>query len=104
VGGIKYPIISYKFSNDSKYFIVSCSNGILKILKNFDAIENSKVIQEFTVDKSTMEFADLAYLYVASDFNGKLKGFIACSNNRNIIVLYLEDGKVNKILKMKNII
>lgn len=51
-----------------------------------------------------MEFADLAYLYVASDFNGKLKGFIACSNNRNIIVLYLEDGKVNKILKMKNII
>lgn len=64
-------------------------------MQNYDAIENSKVIQEFSVDKSTMEFADLSYLYVASSFNGKLKGYIACSNNRNIIVLNLEDGKVN---------
>lgn len=67
-------------------------------MQNYDAIENSKVIHELTVDKSTMEFADLANLYVASSFNGKLKGYIACCNSRDIIVLNLEDGKVKYLV------
>ncbi len=99
VGGIKFPIVSYEFSNDNKYFIVSCNNGLLRILQNYDAIENSKVILDFQVDKSTFDFAEQVSLYISSSFNGKLIGHIACSNNRDIILINLEDGKVNFIIK-----
>lgn len=71
----------------------------MKILQNYDAIENSKVIHELSVDKETFEFADLAYLYVSSSFNGKLKGHIACCNNKDIIIMNLEDGKVIYFIK-----
>ena len=53
----------------------------MKVLQNYDAIENSKVIQEVPVDKSVFDFAEKVSLYVASSFNGKLKGFIGAANN-----------------------
>ena len=70
----------------------------MKVLQNYDAIENSKVIQEVPVDKSVFDFAEKVSLYVASSFNGKLKGFIGAANNRDIVVFNLEDGKVNNFL------
>ena len=53
-------------------------------------IEDSKVIQEFSVEQSIIKSADKISFYISSSFNGKLKGYIAACNNRNILIYNLE--------------
>src|SRR3569833_2847524 len=49
VGGIKVPILDYSFSNDDRYFIVSCENSKIKLFHNSGNVNNSIVVHEFEV-------------------------------------------------------
>ncbi len=91
VSGIKTPIDSFDFSNDNRYFIVSCENTKIKILQNYGNFEESKVISEFTCKEAAPSFwNDRVTMFVSSVFNGKMTGFIAVSKESDIYVYDLE--------------
>jgi hypothetical protein len=98
VSGIKTPIDSFDFSNDNRYFILACENAKIKIFQNYGNFEESKVIHEFTAKESTSFKNDKVTMFLSSNFNGKLIGFIATSNENDIFIHDI-DGNILKILK-----
>jgi WD40 repeat protein len=95
IGGIKVPINSYDFSNDDKFFVVSCENKKIKIFQNYGHIEDSKLFSEFT--SLTGLEGDRASLYVTSFHGGKLTGYVAISTEGNIYI-YDCEGNLLKII------
>jgi WD40 repeat protein len=98
VSGLKVPIMSYDFSNDNKFFIVSCDDRKIKIFQNFGTFHDSKVFHEFDIKERSFEYAERVSLYVSSYFNSKLDGLIAVAYT-NDIAIYDCEGNVLKIFK-----
>ncbi len=95
IGGIKVPINSYDFSNDEKFFVVSCENKRIKIFQNYGHIEDSKLFCEF---QSLTELdGDRVSLYVTSFHLGKLNGLVAHSADQHIYI-YDCEGNLLKII------
>ena len=63
-------------------------------MQNLGSVEASTPIQEIQMDIANVEKTSL---FISSTFNGKIKGYLAASNNRDICVYNL-DGNVKKII------
>ena len=96
ISGIKLTIDSYDFSNDDRFFIVSCENKKIKIFQNFGNLEESKVFCEF--NSLTIPQGDKVSLYVESFNIGKLSGIVAVSSGEDIYLFNCE-GNLLKVIK-----
>lgn len=96
ISGIKLTIDSYDFSNDDRFFIVSCDNKKLKIFQNFGNVEESKVFTEFSC--FTVPQGDKVSLYVESFNIGKLTGYVSVSSGQDIYIFTCE-GNLLKVIK-----
>ena len=65
-------------------------------MQNLGCVEDSKEIQEIQMNTNIIKSAEKTSLYISSELNGKYKGFLAASNNRDIAVYNLE-GNVRNI-------
>ncbi len=96
VSGIKLTIDSYDFSNDERFFVVSCENKKIKIFQNYGNLEESKLFSEFS--GLTTPEGDKVSLYVSAFQLGKLTGFVAVSSGEDIY-LYDCEGELLKVMK-----
>lgn len=98
VSGIKIPITSYDFSNDSRFFIVACENKKIKIFQNFGNFEESKVFHEFDINEEGFQHGECVSLFVTNLYSGKLQGHVAVSQGSDIF-LYTTEGKCERRLR-----
>jgi len=103
IGGIKVPIAAYEFSNENRYFAVSCENRKIKIFENSPplyAVEESKIIAEIDIKEKGILYGEKVSLYITDVVQSgcKLNGLIAVSYDTNILV-YNIDGKLLKYFK-----
>ena len=94
ISGIKAKILSFTFTNDENFFLVSTENKTIKILQIFGNISDSKVFKEIKRDFNVK----IVSMYVEEFYNGKLTGKIAYSENNNI---YICDCEGNNLLELK---
>ena len=95
ISGIKAKILSFTFTNDENFFLVSTENKTIKILQIFGNISDSKVFKEIKRDFNVK----IVSMYVEEFYNGKLTGKIAYSENNNI---YICDCEGNNLLELKD--
>ena len=95
ISGIKAKILSFTFTNDENFFLVSTENKTIKILQIFGNISDSKVFKEIKRDFNVK----IVSMYVEEFYNGKLTGKIAYSENNNI---YICDCEGNNLLTFKD--
>ena len=95
ISGIKAKILSFSFTNDENFFLVSTENKTIKILQIFGNISDSKVFKEIKRDFNVK----IVSMYVEEFYNGKLTGKIAYSENNNI---YICDCEGNNLLTFKD--
>ena len=95
ISGIKAKILSFSFTNDENFFLVSTENKTIKILQIFGNISDSKVFKEIKRDFNVK----IVSMYVEEFYNGKLTGKIAYSENNNI---YICDCEGNILLEFKD--
>ena len=94
ISGAKTPILGYDFSNNNRFFILSCEGkDNIKIYQNYGEISESKVFIKFNTDFNTK----IISLFIDSFFDGKIEGFVAASNYNDIYV-YDTNGKLIKKL------
>ena len=91
--------MSYEFSNENRYFVVSCDDRKLKIFENFPpnyAVEESRVINEIEIKEKGIKNGEKISMYVldVAQSGCKLNALIAVSYDTNILI-YRVDGKVN---------
>ena len=94
ISGIKAKILSFSFTNDENFFLVSTENKTIKILQIFGNISDSKVFKEIKRDFNVK----IVSMYVEEFYNGKLTGKIAYCENNNI---YICDCEGNNLLELK---
>ena len=95
ISGIKAKILSFTFTNNENFFLVSTENKTIKILQIFGNISDSKVFKEIKRDFNVK----IVSMYVEEFYNGKLTGKIAYSENNNI---YICDCEGNNLLTFKD--
>ena len=95
ISGIKEKILCFEFSNDDRFFIVSCESKMVKILQNFGNISESKVFNEFKPDFKS----EVSSLFVDSFFNGKIDGYIALVDERDIVICDAEGKEIKRLEK-----
>ena len=95
ISGIKAKILSFAFTNNENFFLVSTENKTIKILQIFGNISDSKVFKEIKRDFNVK----IVSMYVEEFYNGKLTGKIAYSENNNI---YICDCEGNNLLTFKD--
>ena len=98
ISNIKYPIISYNFSNDPNFFVVSSQDRKIKCYKCFAGtnLEDSKIIAEIELDfedETFLPIAENCNLYVIEKEKNEFEGIIACSYDTNIYI-FGTNGKV----------
>jgi len=82
ISGIKAKILSFTFTNNENFFLVSTENKTIKILQIFGNISDSKVFKEIKRDFNVK----IVSMYVEEFYNGKLTGKIAYSEDNNIYI------------------
>ena len=95
ISGIKAKILSFTFTNNENFFLVSTENKTIKILQIFGNISDSKVFKEIKRDFNVK----IVSMYVEEFYNGKLTGKIAYCENNNI---YICDCEGNILLELKD--
>lgn len=95
ISGIKEKILCFEFSNDDRFFIVTCESKAVKILQNFGNISESKVFSEFKPNFKS----EVSSLFVDSFFNGKIDGYIALIDERDIVICDAEGKEVKRLEK-----
>ena len=95
ISGIKAKILSFTFTNNENFFLVSTENKTIKILQIFGNISDSKVYKEIKRDFNVK----IVSMYVEEFYNGKLTGKIAYCENNNI---YICDCEGNNLLELKD--
>ena len=95
ISGIKAKILSFTFTNNENFFLVSTENKTIKILQIFGNISDSKVFKEIKRDFNVK----IVSMYVEEFYSGKLTGKIAYSENNNI---YICDCEGNNLLTFKD--
>ena len=90
ISGIKAKILSFSFSNNENFFLVSTENKMIKILQIFGNICDSKVFKEIKTDFNVK----IVSMYIEEFYNGKLNGKIAYSEDNNIYVCDCEGKNI----------
>jgi hypothetical protein len=70
-------------------------------MQNLGSVEDSKAIQEIKMDNNLIKNQEKTSLFISSSFNGKIKGYIAASNNRDIVIYNLEGSVINNFFSLK---
>jgi len=94
--------LSYEFSNEQRYFVVSCDNKKLKIFENFPpnyAVEESRVISEIDIKENGEKIS--MYVLDVAQSGCKLNGLIAISYDTSILI-YNVDGVVIPLITLIN--
>ncbi len=104
IGGIKVPILSYEFSNEPNYFVVSSQDSKIKIFQSFAPsynLEESKCIRDIDIDfddESFLPSADHISMYVLETRQNDFEAIIACSYSNNLYI-FNSQGNVSELYK-----
>jgi WD40 repeat protein len=98
ISGTKRHILDYEFSNDNRFFIVSCENRVIKIYQNYGNVEDSKIINEIEIKEKEFNAGEKVCLYITNFFNGRISGFVGLSFENDILITDIE-GKTLRIYK-----
>jgi len=102
IGGIKVPILSYEFSNESNYFVVSSQDSKIKVFQSFAPsynLEEAKCIRDIDIDfddESFLPSADHISMYVLETRQNDFEAIIACSYSNNLYI-FNSQGNVSEL-------
>ena len=100
IGGIKAEILSYEFSNEASYFVVSTKENKIKIFQSFAPsynLEDSKCVNEIDIDyedESFLPVAENISMYVIETKQNNFDAVVACSYGNNLYIYNIQ-GNVN---------
>lgn len=103
IGGIKVPILSYEFSNEHNYFVVSSMDNKIKVFQSFAPnynLEESKCIREIDIDfddESFLPSVENISMYVLETKQNDFEAIIACSHNQNLYI-FNSQGNVMRLI------